>query len=113
LLLVERALESATLKRENRRLRTQAMTPDGLIGRSQSVQQLRQMIAKIGPANSRILISGPPGSGKELAARMLHAASPRAKSEFVAVSAADMTPERIDLELFGEEARARGNTIFG
>ncbi len=124
LLLVERALESATLKRENRRLRTQAMTPDGLIGRSQSVQQLRQMIAKIGPANSRILISGPPGSGKELAARMLHAASPRAKSEFVAVSAADMTPERIDLELFGEEGeggrprkigvfeRAHGGTLF-
>jgi two-component system nitrogen regulation response regulator NtrX len=124
LLLVERALESATLKRENRRLRTQAMTPDGLIGRSQSVQQLRQMIAKIGPANSRILISGPPGSGKELAARMLHAASPRAKSEFVAVSAADMTPERIDLELFGEEGeggrprkigvfeRAHSGTLF-
>ena len=103
LLLVERALESASLRRENRRLRTQAMTPDGLIGRSQSVQQLRQMIAKLGPANSRILISGPPGSGKELAARMLHAASGRAKGEFVPVSAADMTPERIDLELFGEE----------
>ena len=75
LLLVERALESATLKRENKRLRTQAMTPDGLIGKSQSVQQLRQMIAKIASANSRILISGPPGSGKELAARLLHANS--------------------------------------
>jgi two-component system nitrogen regulation response regulator NtrX len=124
LLLVERALESATLRRENKRLRTQAMTPDGLIGKSQSVQQLRQMIAKLGPANSRILITGPAGSGKELAARMLHAASSRAKSEFVAVSAADMTPERIDLELFGEEGeggrprkigvfeRAHGGTLF-
>jgi two-component system nitrogen regulation response regulator NtrX len=124
LLLVDRALESATLRRENRRLRTQAMTPDGLIGKSQSVQQLRQMIAKLAPANSRILISGPPGSGKELAARLLHAASPRAKGEFVAVSAADMTPERIDLELFGEEGeggrprkigvfeRAHGGTLF-
>jgi two-component system nitrogen regulation response regulator NtrX len=124
LLLVERALESATLRRENKRLRTQAMTPDGLIGKSQSVQQLRQMIAKLGPANSRILITGPAGAGKELAARMLHAASSRAKSEFVAVSAADMTPERIDLELFGEEGeggrprkigvfeRAHGGTLF-
>ena len=124
LLLVERALESATLKRENKRLRTQAMTPDGLIGKSQSVQQLRQMISKIASANSRILISGPPGSGKELAARLLHAASPRAKGEFVAVCAADMTPERIDLELFGEEGeggrprkigvfeRAHGGTLF-
>jgi two-component system nitrogen regulation response regulator NtrX len=124
LLVVERALESATLKRENKRLRTQAMAPDGLIGKSPSVQQLRQMIAKIASANSRILISGPPGSGKELAARLLHAASPRAKGEFVAVSAADMTPERIDLELFGEEGeggrprkigvfeRAHGGTLF-
>ena len=124
LLLVERALEAATLKRENKRLRTQAMSPDGLIGRSSSVQQLRQTIAKIASANSRILISGPPGSGKELAARLLHAGSPRAKGEFVPVSAADMTPERIDLELFGEEGeggkprkigvfeRAHGGTLF-
>ena len=124
LLLVERALEAATLKRENKRLRTQAMTPDGLIGKSQSVQQLRQMISKIASANSRILISGPPGSGKELAARLLHAGSARAKGDFVAVSAADMTPERIDLELFGEEGeggrprkigvfeRAHGGTLF-
>jgi two-component system nitrogen regulation response regulator NtrX len=124
LLLVERALEAATLRRENKHLRTQAMTPAGLIGKSQSVQQLRQMIAKIASANSRILISGPPGSGKELAARLLHAGSPRAKNEFVAVSAADMTPERIDLELFGEEGeggrprkigvfeRAHGGTLF-
>jgi len=124
LLLVERALESATLKRENKRLRKQAIAPDGLIGKSQSVQQLRQMISKIASANSRIMISGPPGSGKELAARLLHAASPRGKGEFVAVSAADMTPERIDLELFGEEGeggrprkigvfeRAHGGTLF-
>jgi two-component system nitrogen regulation response regulator NtrX len=124
LLLVERALEAATLKRENKRLRTQAMSPDGLIGKSQSVQQLRQMISKIASANSRILISGPPGSGKELAARLLHAASARAKGDFVAVSAADMTPERIDMELFGEEGeggrprkigvfeRAHGGTLF-
>src|SRR5471030_3442237 len=61
------------------------------------------MIAKVAPANSRVLISGPPGSGKETAARLIHAASPRAKGEFVAISAAGMTPERMDLELFGEE----------
>ena len=124
LLVVERALEQASLKRENRRLRTQAMTPDGLIGRSAATQALRQTIAKIAPANSRVLISGPPGSGKELAARMIHQVSPRSKSEFVAVSAAGMTPERMDLELFGEEGeggrpkkigvfeRAHGGTLF-
>jgi len=124
LLVVERAIEAANLKRENRRLRTQAIVPDGLVGISQAAQQLRQMIAKVAPANSRVLISGPQGAGKETAARMIHAASPRAKGEFVAVSAAGMTPERMDLELFGEEGeggrprkigvfeRAHGGTLY-
>src|SRR5882762_6080648 len=86
LLITERALEAANLRRENRRLRAQAVVPDGLIGASAAALQLRQMIAKVASANSRVLISGPPGSGKETAARMIHAASPRARSEFVAVS---------------------------
>ncbi|QTN18269.1 sigma-54-dependent Fis family transcriptional regulator [Brevundimonas sp. AJA228-03] len=101
--VIERALEAASLKRENRRLRGIAMTPTGLIGRSAAAQVLRTTITKVAPANSRVLISGPPGSGKELVARQIHEASPRAKSEFVAISAAGMTPERLDLELFGEE----------
>ena len=101
--VVERALEAAALKRENRRLRAQTMAPTGLIGKSAAAQLLRGTIAKVAPANSRVLISGPPGSGKELVARQIHDASPRAKSEFVAISAAGMTPERLDVELFGEE----------
>jgi two-component system nitrogen regulation response regulator NtrX len=124
LLVVERALEAANLRRENRRLRTQAIVPDGLIGASAAAQHLRQMIAKVAAANSRVLISGPPGSGKETTARLIHAASPRAKGEFVAISAAGMTPERMDLELFGEEGvdgrprkigvfeRAHGGTLY-
>ncbi|MDB5449823.1 MAG: ntrX, partial [Phenylobacterium sp.] len=91
LLVVERALEAANLKRENRRLRAQAMTPEGLIGRSMAAQQLRQMIAKLAGANSRVLISGPAGSGKETVARLIHAGSNRARAEFVAISAAGMT----------------------
>ena len=124
LLVVDRALEQASLRRENRRLRQQTLAPDGFLGRSSAAQQLRQLIAKIAPANSRILISGPPGSGKELVARMIHAASPRAKGEFVAIGAAEMTPDRMDLELFGEEGeggrpsrigvfeRAHGGTLY-
>ena len=124
LLLVDRAIEAASLKRENKRLRTQAITPDGMIGRSASITQLRQLIGKIAPANSRILISGPPGSGKELVARLIHENSPRVRSEFVPLSAAGMAPERMDLELFGEEGeggrpskigvfeRAHGGTLF-
>lgn len=103
LLVVERALEAANLKRENRRLRAKAFVPDGLIGRSAAAQALRNTIAKVAPANSRILISGPPGSGKELVARLIHDASGRARGEFVAISAAGMAPERLDAELFGEE----------
>jgi two-component system nitrogen regulation response regulator NtrX len=101
--VIERALEAATLKRENKRLRAQVMTPAGLIGRSAAAQTLRTTITKVAPANSRVLISGPPGSGKELVARQIHEASARARAEFVAISAAGMTPERLDLELFGEE----------
>lgn len=101
--VVDRALEAASLKRENRRLRAQAMAPVGLIGKSAAAQLLRTTIAKVAPANSRVLVSGPPGSGKELVARQIHEASPRSRGEFVAISAAGMTPERLDVELFGEE----------
>jgi two-component system nitrogen regulation response regulator NtrX len=124
LLVVERALETANLKRENRRLRAQAIAPEGLLGKSMAAQQLRQMIAKLAGANSRILISGPPGSGKETVARLIHDGSFRARSEFVPISAAGMTPERMDVELFGEEGasgrpakigvfeRAHGGTLY-
>ena len=124
LLLVERALENAGLKRENKRLRQQAMAPDGLVGRSAAAQALRQMIGRVAPANSRVLISGPAGSGKELVARLVHQASPRARGEFVAISAAGVTPEKLDADLFGEEGegakphkigvfeRAHGGTLF-
>lgn len=124
LLIVERALEAANLRRENRRLRTQAIMPEGLIGTSVVAQHLRQMIAKLAAANSRVLIAGPPGSGKETVARLIHTASPRSKAEFVAISAAGMTPERMDVELFGVEGedgrpgkigvfeRAHGGTLY-
>ena len=122
--VIERALEAASLRRENRRLRTQASVPTGLIGRSAAAAALRSTISKVAPANSRVLISGPSGSGKELVARQIHEASPRARGEFVAISAAGMTPERLDVELFGEEGadgrprkigvfeRAHNGTLF-
>ncbi len=106
LLLVERALEATNLRRENRRLRARTLTPDGLIGRSPAMQQLRGLINKLAAANSRVLIAGPPGAGKETVARMIHTASPRARNEFMVISAAGMTPERVDIELFGEEGEA-------
>jgi two-component system nitrogen regulation response regulator NtrX len=122
--VVERALEAANLKRENRRLRVQSFSSDGLMGKSAAAQALRQLIAKVAPANSRVLVSGPPGSGKELVARLIHGSSSRSRNEFVAVSAAGMAPERLDVELFGEEGengrprkigvfeRAHGGTLY-
>ncbi len=110
LLIVQRALEAANLRRENRALRAKAFVPDSLVGKSQAAQQLRATISKVAPANSRILISGPPGSGKELVARLIHDASPRSRNEFVAISAAGMAPERLDVELFGEEGGESGRT---
>jgi len=122
--VVQRALEASQLRRENRRLRAQVAVPTGLIGKSAAAQALRSTIAKVAPANSRVLISGPPGSGKELVARQIHEASARARGEFVAIAAAGMTPERLDTELFGEEGadgrprkigvfeRAHGGTLY-
>ena len=101
--VVQRALETSSLRRENRRLKAQVNEPAGFIGRSAAAQALRSTIAKVAPANSRVLISGPPGSGKELVARQIHDASARSRGEFVAIAAAGMTPERLDVELFGEE----------
>jgi two-component system, NtrC family, nitrogen regulation response regulator NtrX len=124
LLCVERALEAANLRRENRRLRAQSIQPDGLIGKSVAAQQLRSLVGKLAQANSRVLIAGPAGSGKETVARMIHAAGPRARAEFVPISAAGMTPERMDVELFGQEGesgrpakigvfeRAHGGTLY-
>jgi two-component system nitrogen regulation response regulator NtrX len=122
--VVQRALEASALKRENRRLRAQVAAPTGMIGKSAAAQTLRSTIAKVAPANSRVLISGPPGSGKELVARQIHEASARSRGEFVAIAAAGMTPERLDVELFGEEGgdgrprkigvfeRAHGGTLY-
>jgi two-component system nitrogen regulation response regulator NtrX len=124
LLVVDRAIENAGLRRENRRLRAKAVVPDGLIGKSGAAQQLRATISKVAPANSRVLVSGPPGSGKELVARLIHESSPRSRAEFIAISAAGMAPERLDIELFGEEGeggrprkigvfeRAHGGTLY-
>src|SRR6185369_3960443 len=68
-----------------------------------SMNQLRSTIEKIAPTNSRILIVGPSGAGKELAARTIHALSSRANGPFVLVNAATITPEHMEVELFGTE----------
>ncbi len=123
-LVADRALEASRLRRENVELKVRALTTDRVVGRSTSANQLRQVIDKVGPANSRVLIAGAPGTGKELTARMIHHGSSRATSPFVVINAATMLPEMMEAELFGIEAadgrsrkvgaleEAHGGTLF-
>ena len=104
ILVAERALENSRLKREVKELKQLSSLPSSLIGRSTSIGHLRQMIDKVAPTNSRILIVGPSGSGKELTARSIHNLSGRASGPFVIINAAAITPESMESELFGVEA---------
>ena len=124
ILVATRALETSRLKREVKELKQLAPTASIMTGRSACMNQLRQTIERAAKANSRILIVGPSGAGKELAARTLHNASSRADGPFVVINAAAITPERMEIELFGvepngEHARktgaleeAHGGTLF-
>jgi two-component system nitrogen regulation response regulator NtrX len=100
-LVADRALETSRLKREVKALKQ--LSPSTLVGHSPSINQLRQTVDKVSPTNSRVLIVGPPGAGKELTARAIHAQSARAEGPFVVINAAAMTPERMEIELFGVE----------
>ena len=124
-LVADRALETSRLKREVKDLKQLAPYSATLVGSSGAIGHLRQTIDKVAPTNSRILIVGPSGSGKELTARTIHALSARAEAPFVVINAAAITPERMEVELFGveqsngEQARkvgaleeAHGGTLF-
>jgi len=113
LLLVERALEQARLRRENEELRQRSGSITEMIGHSPAINALRQAVERVAPSNSRVLISGPPGSGKELVARLLHARSRRAGGRLVALNAAAMTPDRMETELFGVEEASGGSHRVG
>jgi two-component system nitrogen regulation response regulator NtrX len=124
-LVADRALETSRLKREVKDLKQLAPYSATLVGGSGAISHLRQTIDKVAPTNSRILIVGPSGAGKELTARTIHALSTRAEAPFVVINAAAITPERMEVELFGieqsngEQARkvgaleeAHGGTLF-
>lgn len=123
LLLVERATETERLRRENARLRRDFVTSDEFTGNSASINAVRATLKRVAHTGSRVLITGPAGSGKEVAARLLHSWSPRAEGAFVTVNSARITPERFEQELFGEESdgklvraglleMAHGGTLF-
>ncbi|NML73479.1 sigma-54-dependent Fis family transcriptional regulator [Rhizobium sp. S-51] len=103
ILIAERALENSKLKREVTELKKRTGDAVELIGTSVAVSQLRQTIDKVSPTNSRIMIFGPSGSGKELVARMIHKRSARSSGPFVTLNAAAITPDRMEVALFGTE----------
>jgi len=125
LLVVARAIEAAQLRRENAELKLRAGGELDLVGASSAINQLRQQIERVAPTGSRVMVTGAPGSGKEVVGRLLHARSRRADGPFVAVNCATMRPDRLEIELFGCEAsndgtprkigtfeRAHGGTLF-
>lgn len=103
LLVIGRALETNRLRRENEELRGRSGFDSDLIGSSPAIKTLKQQIKRIAPTNSRVLIAGPMGSGKELTARQIHELSLRASGPFVIVSAATLSPEHLEEYLFGVE----------
>jgi two-component system nitrogen regulation response regulator NtrX len=122
-LVADRALETSRLKREVKELKQLGPFSATLVGHSAAINHLRQTIDKVAPTNSRILVVGPSGAGKELVARTIHALSARAAGPFVVVNAAAITPERMETELFGIEQadgtrkigaleEAHGGTLF-
>lgn len=120
---VARALEASGLRRENAALRRQEDRASDLIGTSPAIVSLCSTLDRVAPTGSRVLITGPSGSGKEVAARYLHARSKRADEPFVVVSAATMEPEYLEERLFGHQKggalaqpglfeAAHGGTLF-
>ncbi len=107
LLLVERATETERLRRENARLRQGFAMSDEFTGNSSAINQVRATLKRVANTGSRLLISGPAGAGKEVAARLLHSWSGRASHAFVSANSARITPESFEQELFGEEAEGK------
>ena len=123
LLMVARATETERLKREVESLRQSAGRDTDLTGSSGAINAVRATLKRVASTGSRVMIGGPAGVGKEVAARLLHGWSQRADAPFVIVSAARMTPERVEEELFGVEEggdlvrpglleQAHGGTLF-
>lgn len=121
---VSRATETERIQREMDELHEVASADYELTGSSQQINAVRATIKRVGATGSRVLIHGPAGAGKEVAARLLHRWSTRADRPFVVVAAARMSPERVEQELFGEETAsgelvrsglleiANGGTLF-
>jgi len=112
LLITQRAMEATRLKSEVEELRGRASTQSvDMVGNSAALQAARAVIEKSAPTNSRIFISGPSGSGKGLAARLIHQRSPRAESPFVEINCSLYATDEVQVVLFGRETREKAGTL--
>jgi two-component system nitrogen regulation response regulator NtrX len=112
-LIAERALETSSLKKQVRDLQKRSTDMPQLLGESLVMSNLRTLIERIAPTNSRIMITGASGSGKELVARTIHENSMRKSGPFVILNAASMTADKMEVELFGTEGIDGQQRIVG
>jgi two-component system, NtrC family, nitrogen regulation response regulator NtrX len=108
MVVVARAMETSRLRRENAELRRRDVTASDLLGSSPAFKGLKSQLEKVTKSNGRVMLTGPAGSGKELAARYIHANSNRSAAPFVSVSSATIEPDRMEEVLFGRETAERG-----
>ncbi len=108
LVVIGRAMETSRLRRENSQLRRRDAGPSEMVGSGSAFKALKSNLEKVSKSNSRVMLSGPPGAGKEIAARFIHANSDRAGGPLISVSSASVAPERMEEVLFGRESPERG-----
>jgi two-component system, NtrC family, nitrogen regulation response regulator NtrX len=108
MVVVSRAMETSRLRRENADLRRRDVTSSEMIGSSPAFKALKSQLDKVTRSNGRVMLTGPAGSGKEMAARFIHANGNRASGPFISVSSATIEPERMEEVLFGRETADRG-----
>lgn len=108
MVVISRAMETSRLRRENSDLRRRDTTSSEMIGSSPAFKALKAQLDKVSKSNGRVMLTGPSGAGKEVAARYIHAQSNRAAAPFVSVNSASIEPERMEVVLFGRESRERG-----
>ncbi|WP_341760185.1 sigma-54 dependent transcriptional regulator [Candidatus Endowatersipora endosymbiont of Watersipora subatra] len=103
ILISERALEMSSLRKEIKELKKKSRDMPEILGSSSAINQLRTTIEKVAQTNSRVMIIGPSGSGKETVARAIHKNSSRSENPFVVLNAAAITSQNMEVELFGVE----------
>ena len=108
MVVITRAMETSRLRRENSELRRKDVTTADMIGSSQAFRALKAQLEKVTKSNGRVMLTGPAGSGKEIAARFIHANSNRAEGPFITVNSASIEPDRMEEVLFGRESTGRG-----